>query len=89
MDVDEDLIQYGLEEDVWFHADKLSSAHVYLRMNEGDSWEAISEQVSLLRRLRLRGSLPDFRRWFLILLYFAFAVIGNLYTVLLQIVVGI
>ncbi len=24
-----------------FHADKLSSAHVYLRMNEGDAWDAI------------------------------------------------
>ena len=42
---DEDLIKYGLEEDVWFHADKLSSAHIYLRMNEGDSWEAIPEVV--------------------------------------------
>jgi len=41
----EDLIKFGLEEDVWFHADKLSSAHVYLRMNEGDSWEAIPEEV--------------------------------------------
>lgn len=33
---DEHLIKYGLDEDVWFHVDKLSSAHVYLRMNEGD-----------------------------------------------------
>jgi len=41
----EDLIKYGLEEDVWFHADKLSSAHIYLRMNEGDNWEAIPEEV--------------------------------------------
>jgi nicotinamide mononucleotide adenylyltransferase len=39
------LIKYGLEEDVWFHADKLSSAHIYLRMNEGDNWEAIPEEV--------------------------------------------
>jgi hypothetical protein len=43
--IDEDLIKYGLEEDVWFHADKLSSAHIYLRMNEGDSWEAIPEEL--------------------------------------------
>ncbi|KAG7571326.1 hypothetical protein FFLO_00678 [Filobasidium floriforme] len=28
----EDLIKYGLETDVWFHVDKLSSAHVYLRL---------------------------------------------------------
>lgn len=42
---DEDLIKYGLEEDVWFHVDKLSSAHIYLRMNEGDTWDAIPEQL--------------------------------------------
>ncbi|KAK6602822.1 coiled-coil domain-containing protein 25 [Botrytis cinerea] len=41
----EDLIKHGLEEDVWFHVDKLSSAHIYLRMNEGDSWESIPEQL--------------------------------------------
>ncbi|KAI9819415.1 MAG: hypothetical protein M1832_003978 [Thelocarpon impressellum] len=35
----EELIAHGLEED--FHVDKLSSAHVYLRMNEGDSWDNI------------------------------------------------
>jgi len=34
-----------LEEDVWFHADKLSSAHIYLRMNEGEVWDAISEEL--------------------------------------------
>lgn len=39
--LDEELIKYGLEEDVWFHVDKLSSAHIYLRMNEGESWETI------------------------------------------------
>ncbi len=42
---DEDLIKYGLEEDVWFHADKLSSAHIYLRMREGEGWESINEGV--------------------------------------------
>ncbi|KAH8811783.1 hypothetical protein F5884DRAFT_783412 [Xylogone sp. PMI_703] len=41
----EDLIKYGLEEDVWFHVDKLSSAHVYLRLNEGESWESIPEPL--------------------------------------------
>ncbi|KAI9804031.1 MAG: hypothetical protein M1833_000312 [Piccolia ochrophora] len=46
----EELIKYGLEEDsrlanigVQFHVDRLSSAHVYLRLNEGDSWDAIPE----------------------------------------------
>lgn len=31
----EHLIKYGLPEDVWFHVDDLSSAHVYLRMKPG------------------------------------------------------
>ncbi|KAG1681863.1 Coiled-coil domain-containing protein 25 [Nymphon striatum] len=29
----EDLIKWGWPEDVWFHVDKVSSAHVYLRLN--------------------------------------------------------
>ena len=29
--VNEDLLKYGFPEDFWFHVDKLSSAHVYLR----------------------------------------------------------
>ncbi|TAQ88048.1 hypothetical protein B7494_g3617 [Chlorociboria aeruginascens] len=41
----EELIKYGLEEDVWFHADKLSSAHIYLRMNEGETWDAIPQDL--------------------------------------------
>jgi hypothetical protein len=28
----EDLIKYGWPEDIWFHVDNLSSAHVYVRM---------------------------------------------------------
>eukprot|EP00339_Tiarina_fusa_P019624 CAMPEP_0117083998 /NCGR_PEP_ID=MMETSP0472-20121206/59128_1 /TAXON_ID=693140 ORGANISM="Tiarina fusus, Strain LIS" /NCGR_SAMPLE_ID=MMETSP0472 /ASSEMBLY_ACC=CAM_ASM_000603 /LENGTH=187 /DNA_ID=CAMNT_0004812827 /DNA_START=61 /DNA_END=621 /DNA_ORIENTATION=+ len=31
----EELIKYGWPEDVWFHVDDLSSAHVYLRMKPG------------------------------------------------------
>ncbi len=30
----EELIKYAWKEDVWFHVDDLSSAHVYLRLNE-------------------------------------------------------
>lgn len=30
--VDEHLIKWGWPEDVWFHVDKMSSAHVYLRL---------------------------------------------------------
>ena len=43
--LDEDLIQYGWEEDVWFHVDNYSSAHVYLRMQPGQSWESIPEDL--------------------------------------------
>ena len=39
------LIKYGLEEDVWFHVDDLSSAHVYLRMKPGMSLDDISEEL--------------------------------------------
>jgi len=28
-----------------FHVDKLSSAHIYLRMNEGDTWDAIPQEL--------------------------------------------
>ena len=31
---DEDLIKWGWPEDVWFHVDKVSSAHVYLRLHK-------------------------------------------------------
>ncbi|KAI9637834.1 uncharacterized protein MKK02DRAFT_35925 [Dioszegia hungarica] len=30
----EELLKYGLPTDIWFHVDKLSSAHVYLRQTE-------------------------------------------------------
>ncbi|KAJ3770482.1 cytoplasmic protein [Lentinula raphanica] len=41
----EELIKYAWPQDVWFHVDKLSSAHVYLRMPESMSWEAIPEPL--------------------------------------------
>ncbi len=41
----EELIEFGLDEDVWFHAHNLSSAHVYLRMNEGETWDAIPKAL--------------------------------------------
>lgn len=43
--LDEDLIKYAWPQDVWFHVDKLSSAHVYLRMPEGMEWESIPEPL--------------------------------------------
>ncbi|XP_046877502.1 coiled-coil domain-containing protein 25 [Hypomesus transpacificus] len=41
----EDLIKYGWPEDIWFHVDKLSSAHVYLRMPTGLTIDDIPKEV--------------------------------------------
>ncbi|KAE8397566.1 hypothetical protein BDV37DRAFT_265419 [Aspergillus pseudonomiae] len=41
----EDLIKYGLEKDVWFHVDNLSSAHVYLRLRDSESWDNIPQPL--------------------------------------------
>ncbi|KAK0674718.1 hypothetical protein QBC41DRAFT_309410 [Cercophora samala] len=41
----EELIKHGWEEDVWFHVDKLSSAHIYLRLPEGQTWDAIPDDL--------------------------------------------
>ncbi|KAL3468936.1 hypothetical protein BJX99DRAFT_242482 [Aspergillus californicus] len=41
----EDLIQHGWDKDVWFHVDNLSSAHVYVRLRDGESWDQIPEQL--------------------------------------------
>ncbi|XP_018328499.1 coiled-coil domain-containing protein 25 [Agrilus planipennis] len=41
----EDLIKWGWPEDVWFHVDKLSSAHVYLRLKPGQTLDDIPSAV--------------------------------------------
>ncbi|RKP08807.1 hypothetical protein THASP1DRAFT_23276 [Thamnocephalis sphaerospora] len=41
----EDLIKHGWDEDVWFHVDKLSSAHVYLRMQRGQAWDQMPDEL--------------------------------------------
>ncbi|KAJ1568076.1 Coiled-coil domain-containing protein 25 [Nowakowskiella sp. JEL0078] len=42
----EELIKYGWENDVWFHVDKLSSAHVYLRLPSNSyDWTEIPLEV--------------------------------------------
>lgn len=41
----EDLIKYGWPEDVWFHVDKLSSAHVYVRLPNGTCFEDIPADI--------------------------------------------
>ncbi|WPG99610.1 coiled-coil domain-containing protein 25 [Acrodontium crateriforme] len=44
---DEDLIAHGWPEDVWFHVDNLSSAHVYVRLraDQGETWDAIPQEL--------------------------------------------
>ncbi|KAK3202887.1 hypothetical protein GRF29_154g1104331 [Pseudopithomyces chartarum] len=39
----EELIKYGWDQDVWFHVDNLSSAHIYVRLPEGQDWESIDQ----------------------------------------------
>ncbi|XP_063967926.1 coiled-coil domain-containing protein 25-like isoform X1 [Lytechinus pictus] len=41
----EELIKYGFPEDIWFHVDKLSSAHVYLRLKTGQTIHDIPAPV--------------------------------------------
>ncbi|KAI8805679.1 hypothetical protein BJ742DRAFT_712147 [Cladochytrium replicatum] len=43
----EELIKYGFEEDIWFHVDKFSSAHVYLRIppDADYTWENIPQAL--------------------------------------------
>ncbi|CAH1369432.1 hypothetical protein MTP99_010869 [Tenebrio molitor] len=41
----EDLIKWGWPEDVWFHVDKMSSAHVYLRLRQGQTIDDIPSSV--------------------------------------------
>jgi hypothetical protein len=41
----EELIAHAWPEDIWFHVDNLSSAHVYVRMREGERFENLPEQV--------------------------------------------
>ena len=39
----EDLIKYGWPEDIWFHVDDMSSAHVYLRLQKNQRPEDVSD----------------------------------------------
>ncbi|EGD79659.1 coiled-coil domain-containing protein 25 [Salpingoeca rosetta] len=43
----EDLIAYGWPDDLWFHVDSLSSAHVYVRLPEGEGhlWKELPDQL--------------------------------------------
>uniref|UniRef100_A0A1I7Z565 Coiled-coil domain-containing protein 25 n=1 Tax=Steinernema glaseri TaxID=37863 RepID=A0A1I7Z565_9BILA len=41
----ENLIRWGWPEDVWFHVDNLSSAHVYLRLEAGQTIEDVPKEL--------------------------------------------
>uniref|UniRef100_A0A2K5I543 Coiled-coil domain-containing protein 25 n=1 Tax=Colobus angolensis palliatus TaxID=336983 RepID=A0A2K5I543_COLAP len=41
----EDVIKHGWPEDIWFHVDKLSSAHVYFQLHKGENIEDIPKEV--------------------------------------------
>lgn len=41
----EDLIKWGWPEDVWFHVDKISSAHVYLRLAKNQTLDDVPMAV--------------------------------------------
>lgn len=55
------LIEHGRPTDLWFHVDKLSSAHVYLRLKDGQSWESIPKETlteccQLVKHNSIQGS---------------------------------
>lgn len=57
----EELLKYGFAEDIWFHVDKLSSAHVYLRPPRGTSIDdipqaAITDCVQLVKANSIQGN---------------------------------
>jgi hypothetical protein len=64
---DEELIKYAWPQDIWFHVDKLSSAHVYLRMPDTlASWESIPEPLlidcaQLVKANSIEGTSTSFR----------------------------
>ncbi|KAJ1563385.1 Coiled-coil domain-containing protein 25 [Cladochytrium tenue] len=66
----EELIKYGWDEDVWFHVDKLSSAHVYLRMPPGMSWDDIPAELLMdLAQLTKANSIEGNKKDNLTILY--------------------
>ncbi|KAE8541069.1 hypothetical protein D1P53_002423 [Cryptococcus gattii VGV] len=65
--VDEELLRYGLPSDVWFHVDKLSSAHVYLRQPDGQphgEWDQlpaalVNDLAQLVKANSIEGNKKD------------------------------
>ncbi|KAJ1655574.1 hypothetical protein IWQ61_004702 [Dispira simplex] len=66
----EELIKHGWEEDVWFHVDKLSSAHVYLRLEEGQTWDSIPQDLLTdLAQLTKANSIEGNKKNNLVIIY--------------------
>eukprot|EP01112_Ceratiomyxa_fruticulosa_P010414 TRINITY_DN2759_c0_g1_i1.p1 TRINITY_DN2759_c0_g1~~TRINITY_DN2759_c0_g1_i1.p1 ORF type:complete len:206 (+),score=35.61 TRINITY_DN2759_c0_g1_i1:136-753(+) len=60
----EELIKYGFPEDVWFHVDNLSSAHVYLRLKKGADIknippDVLEDCVQLVKANSIEGNKKD------------------------------
>ncbi|WVR05160.1 hypothetical protein IAU60_002172 [Kwoniella sp. DSM 27419] len=63
----EELLRYGLPTDVWFHVDKLSSAHVYLRQPPDQphgAWEKlppalVNDAAQLVKANSIEGNKKD------------------------------
>eukprot|EP00756_Hemistasia_phaeocysticola_P055758 Hpha_TRINITY_DN31737_c0_g1::TRINITY_DN31737_c0_g1_i1::g.116389::m.116389 len=61
------LIAHGWPEDVWFHVDGYSSAHVYVRLQKGQGLDALSQDVisecsQLVRNNSIEGcKLPNLK----------------------------
>lgn len=60
----EELLKYGWPEDLWFHVDNLSSAHVYLRLNPGETFDQVpgnclEECCQLVKENSIEGSKKD------------------------------
>ena len=60
----EELIKHGFENDVWFHVDKLSSAHVYMRLPSDLAWDAIPQPAlydcaQLVKANSIQGNKKD------------------------------
>jgi len=60
----EELIRYGWPEDVWFHVDNLSSAHVYLRLKKGQvptdiPPEVLEDCAQIVKANSIQGSKQD------------------------------
>lgn len=61
---DEELIKWGFPEDVWFHVDKMSSAHVYLRLQKVKDPQSL-ENFALIHFSRFRA-----KTWTIFLILF-------------------